>query len=376
MSDRIRRCPTTPAPAPIFTAQEAPPLLEDLSVLGTPESMAYLADSSGGSGGPKASDPLHDVHCRIDGPAARDLLTTFHLRWEHHPDSAAVDRRSPLRGGRSTPRPAPKTSSPPSASSTGATCTVAIARTFNPVTKARGIPKERDIRNLLLGAIGAARRFIYMEEQYLVSLEAARALNAAVRRLEHLTILIGATQVVTDTPCIWTFRRDFVDTVTRGLSARDAAKVRVFRLATPPNPSPLPPCGGMGISPIFGTHTYVHAKAWFFDDELAVIGSANCNRRGWQHDSEVDAFIYDDARPTGSQLSFCQKARMDLWAEHLNAPASRFADGVASAGLWLAPPPGARVLRYCPNEDTDGRPIPAALCGDRVRDGLVDPPAP
>jgi phosphatidylserine/phosphatidylglycerophosphate/cardiolipin synthase-like enzyme len=48
------------------------------------------------------------------------------------------------------------------------------------------------------------------------------------------------------------------------------------------------------------------------DDELAVIGSANCNRRGYEHDSEVNAFVFDDAIPIGpGGLTFAQGLRMN-----------------------------------------------------------------
>jgi len=116
----------------------------------------------------------------------------------------------------------------------------------------------------------------------------AAALNRRVPSLAHLTILIAVSEI-SDLPCQWSYRRDLINTVTAGPSAADAAKVRVFRLVTPPATTP----------PVYGTHTYVHAKMWIFDDELAVIGSANCNRRGWQSDSEANAFIFDDAARRG-----------------------------------------------------------------------------
>lgn len=65
------------------------------------------------------------------------------------------------------------------------------------------------------------------------------------------------------------------------------------------------------VSPVFGRHTYVHPKCWVFDDELAVIGSANCNRRRWEHDSEIGAFVFDDRvlfEPHASPRSLVQAA--------------------------------------------------------------------
>ncbi len=343
-----------------------------------PAGPAPSPGSGGGASGPSSGSggqPLHDIHCRIVGPSAFDVLLTFIRRWDHHPGHVAIDSGRGALVGRGEPVPAPLTRPTPDQSSTGSTCSVVIARTFNPVTPGTAVPKERDIRTLLLESIKNARRFIYMEDQYLINLEAARALRAALPNIRHLTILITASEIISDTPCIWSFRREFFDTLTVGLPAAERAKVRMFRLASPPIPSPPPVCGvPSSFTPTFGRHTYVHAKSWVFDDELAVIGSANCNRRGWDHDSEVNAFIFDDSAPrTATTLTLAQSLRMDLWREHLNVPASAVTDGLASARLWLAPPAGATVLPYCPNDGHDTFPVPESLCGPTVRDNVVDP---
>jgi phosphatidylserine/phosphatidylglycerophosphate/cardiolipin synthase-like enzyme/outer membrane protein OmpA-like peptidoglycan-associated protein len=327
-------------------------------------------ESMSGGGG----EPLHDVHCRVEGPAAFDLLGTFITRWDHHPDSRAIEARMPLRG-RATSVPAPFAAPVPATrSSTGDTCSVVVGRTFNP-RRGSGMPRERDIKSMLLAAIGNARRFIYMEDQYLLNLDAARALRAALPNIQHLTIVIAATDINSDTPCIWTYRREFVTALTRGLPPGDASKVRIFQLVTPPVPTIAPPCSTRRrvFSPTFGRHTYVHAKCWVFDDELAVIGSANCNKRGWEHDTEIDAFVFDDRIPVAATTrTFAQQMRMDLWAEHLTLPVARLVDGIASAAHWLRPPVTAHILPYCPDDDDD---IATFKCG-ALKDTVVDPPAP
>jgi len=324
---------------------------------GAPDEQIPVA-ASGSSGGGGNGSPLHDVHCKIVGPSAIDVLQTFIRRWDHHPDSAAIDAAKGNLLGRAEPVPASATTP----SSTGKACSVAIGRTFTPVTKGTTVPKERDIQGLLLAAIGNAQRFIYMEDQYLINPEAAAALNRRVPSLAHLTILIAGSEI-SDLPCKWTYRRDFINAVTAGLSAADAAKVRVFRLVTPPATTP----------PVYGTHTYVHAKMWIFDDELAVIGSANCNRRGWQSDSEANAFIFDDAAPSGGALTFAQKLRCDLWAEHLGVSASSVTDGVASASQWVTSTATSRVLPY---DIAGGSDSSALLCGTSFTHDKVDPPSP
>src|SRR5262249_17880362 len=144
---------------------------------GTEVELAAEIDTESMSGG--GGDPLHDVHCRVEGPAAFDLLQTFIARWDHHPDSRAIEARSRLRG-RSASVPLPVSSPVPAGhSTTGEPCSVVIGRTFNP-RSGSGMPLERDIKRMLLAAISNARRFIYMEDQYLLNLDAARALRTAL----------------------------------------------------------------------------------------------------------------------------------------------------------------------------------------------------
>ena len=174
---------------------------------------------------PDHGEPLHDVHCRIVGPSAWDLLETFRRRWRHNSETAAIDKEA---RGDLCAEPSPKadgsdriTIPPPGSSSTGGTCSVIIARTFNPVNHRTTDFQERDIQQLLLHAIGNARRFIYIEDQYLISLEAAAALRAALPNIDHLTRLITASEL-SDVPCIWKFRRDFYDLLRSGRGKRSA----------------------------------------------------------------------------------------------------------------------------------------------------------
>ena len=212
-----------------------------------------------------------------------------------------------------------------------------VGRTFNPVNvSAPDVVRERGIKPALLAAISSARRFIYCEDQYLVDLDTARALAAAIPRLVHVTILIPGNKI-TDMPFGKEYRRDFVEAVLAPLSATDRAKFGVFQLST------------SQATPIFGDHTYVHSKSWVFDDELAVIGTANCNRRGYTFDSEVDAFIFEDSRQEGdTRPTFAQRYRMALWEHHLTEPGGVLFDGVAAGAKWrkAGRKPSARVIEF------------------------------
>jgi phosphatidylserine/phosphatidylglycerophosphate/cardiolipin synthase-like enzyme len=98
-------------------------------------------------------------------------------------------------------------------------------------------------------------------------------------------------------------------------------------------------------------HLYVHSKTWIFDDEFAIIGSANTNRRSFTHDSEVVAAICDPRPDTPASPRMPHRLRMRLWAEHLygsskldGALTTQLWDGVTSAELLVNRPLNARVF--------------------------------
>jgi phosphatidylserine/phosphatidylglycerophosphate/cardiolipin synthase-like enzyme len=295
------------------------------------------SSSSGGLG-----TPMHDVHCRIMGPAAKDLVDVFLTRWTAHPAHSGIDRAKGAPLGAREPVP-PRMGN----------LSVRVATTFNRI-RPHKCAQSRSVRRTIIGAMREARRFIYMEDQYLVNMEMARELRAALPRIQHLTILIPHSSI-SDMPQVWMRRKAFIDHLRSG---PDAHKVRVFFLVTPSTGK-------------FGPHTYVHAKSYFIDDEIAIIGSANCNRRGFSYDSEAIAAIFEETQPESGAPTFAQRVRMRLWSEHLGVPASAVADGVASAGLWLAPRPTSRARPYNPNAGKD--PLSKRMISwDRIIDPSAD----
>jgi phosphatidylserine/phosphatidylglycerophosphate/cardiolipin synthase-like enzyme len=302
------------------------------------------ADSSGsGSGG--SGNPLHDVHARLSGPTALPLLRVFLRRWWARSGSRDIDRRSPLRGSFSQPVPAP----------TGSQF-VRVGETFSGVLhRPEGNVSSRQVtvQDIWLRSILGARRFIYMEEQYLVSDCAAAAIGAVLPRLEHVTILIAPSELV-DMPWVWERRKAFI----HGITARNphAAKLHVYTRAA----GQQQPCIRAGAP-----HLYVHAKMAVIDDELMLIGSANCNNRGWETDSELVTASFEDATGPGTVAGGLRAA---LWSYHLGVPASAVADPVSSRQLWDTAGT-RRVCRYDPDGGHDHfwdwRPESAADPSDR-----------
>ena len=199
-------------------------------------------------------------------------------------------------------------------------------------------------------------------------MDTARALIAAAPRLQHITILIPGNPI-TDVPFGKEYRRDFVGLIDTLLLGTNRAKLGVFQLTTSQS------------APTFGDHTYVHSKSWVFDDELAVIGTANCNRRSYTFDSEVDAFIFEDnRREDDSRQTFAQRYRMALWQHHLGVPGLSVTDGATSGRLWRAAsrPASARVIEFdhrLPTGFTSIAGLRQAVMNrgaDRLRD-IIDP---
>jgi phosphatidylserine/phosphatidylglycerophosphate/cardiolipin synthase-like enzyme len=206
---------------------------------------------------------------------------------------------------------------------------VQIARTTAPFPYkfTPGGKGERSVRKLIKHAINNSKRFIYLEDQYLVSMEIAIALSAQLSKLKHLTILVPPSHLE-DWASHIKRRTAFIDKLREG----GADKVRIFVLTGPSSP--------------LGCNTYVHAKTWIFDDKFAIIGSANCDNRGMAFDSESDAGIYDSSDDQRLTYTLPHRLRMRLWAHHLGLDEAELVDGVASASFWVDRPAGARVTEY------------------------------
>jgi phosphatidylserine/phosphatidylglycerophosphate/cardiolipin synthase-like enzyme len=179
---------------------------------------------------------------------------------------------------------------------------------------------ERSIARAYLKAIGRARSLVYLEDQYLWSIDAARALADALRRHPALRVIA----VVPRYP-----DRD-------GRATRAAASIgreRVTKI--------LRGAGGDRVALYdleneAGTPIYVHAKVCLIDDVWVVVGSDNLNRRSWTHDSEISCSVIDTTRdervpvdPGGlgdGARRLARETRLRLWREHLGRASNDDAD--------------------------------------------------
>lgn len=199
------------------------------------------------------------------------------------------------------------------------------------------ITAPSDLWPQVLKAIGRAKKFIYMQDQYFWSLKAARALHAAVERNPDLQVVI----LVPAPPraSLSSLRRAATNELIHGLKQKSFNNVSVCR----------PKAQGSGFgAPGVTPFCYVHSKLWVFDDELAIVGSANCNARGYEHDSEVIGAWSDPDWSSAKkwhelELNLAHKLRIELWKHHLNLPGEAVHDPLAAALYWRHPHPQGRV---------------------------------
>ncbi|WP_293676429.1 hypothetical protein [uncultured Phenylobacterium sp.] len=163
--------------------------------------------------------PYHDVHARVDGFAAGELARTFIERWDR--PAAPGDPPRPVRAPLALAEPGALDGLPDDGPDI-----VQVARTYfgpDPFDSGRALPfapnGERTILDTTLQAIAQARRYIYIEDQYLTpSEEFTAALEAAASQVSGpLIILIPS---VPDQPFGFAPRQAFVNRVSEAWGDR------------------------------------------------------------------------------------------------------------------------------------------------------------
>jgi phosphatidylserine/phosphatidylglycerophosphate/cardiolipin synthase-like enzyme len=214
----------------------------------------------------------HDATALIEGPAVADVASHFHLRWsevtgEHLPVAAA-------------PGPA-------------GSLELQVLRTVPEHVYGSLHDGAFTILQAYAGALRRARRFIYLENQFLWSSEIVGILAGKLRNppspeFRLLTLLPA--------------RPNTGGEDTRGqlgvlLEADDGAGrvLACTRYAVRPDGPP--------------ERVYVHAKMAVVDDEWFTVGSANLNEHSLFNDSEMNVAVADPVVAAG--------CRRRLWAEHL-----------------------------------------------------------
>jgi len=213
----------------------------------------------------------HDVGTRLHGPAIADVAAHFVMRWREV-------------SGEVLAIPAP----PPPAGET----TVQVVRTVAE-DMYESVPKgEFRILESYLRAIGAAREFIYLENQFLwapeIVDELARKLSDPPSEDFRIVVLLPR----------------------RANNGQDDTRGQLGRLVA------IDDGGNRLLAATIRSRTgarsdplYVHAKVGIVDDRWLTVGSANLNAHSLMNDTEMNV-VTDDA-------ALARDTRERLWAEHL-----------------------------------------------------------
>ncbi|HZR94386.1 MAG TPA: phospholipase D family protein [Gaiellaceae bacterium] len=221
---------------------------------------------------PRIGIGWHDACLRVEGPVAGDVARHFALRW---------------------PARLPEPDAPGAAGATEAQ----LVRTV-PEHVYSGLPRgEFSILESFLRAFRAARRFVYLESQFLWSPELVAVLAAKLREPPaddfRLVVLLPAHP-----------RNGADDT-------RGQLGVLADAAAGGGDPDRFLACT---LYQVGGGPVYVHAKVAVVDDEWLTVGSANLNEHSLFNDTEANVVVRDPA--------LVAAARVRLWSEHLERDVS------------------------------------------------------
>ena len=266
----------------------------------------------------RLSNRWHDAGVRTSGDAADRILQTFAARWAAAAALPAADYELGDRKGRRSYNPAIQTLKVPH----GATIR---ASTDTAVQVVRTLPDDkggvREIERTFLSAIGAAQRYIYVEDQYFDARTLLPSIADACRRGVRVIAVIPGAQDPQSGEAAPTraLTQPVKDWVVDKLSRAERSNLAVWQLA--------------GV--------FVHAKVILIDDEFVSIGSANFADRSIE-------LVFSDKPGFDSELTVAavntstlvSDLRVKLWAEHLRvsdpSSLSELRDLDKSLAVWRA----------------------------------------
>ncbi len=268
--------------------------------------------------------PFHDLQMAVDGEAARSVGDLARWRWHH-----ATGRRL---------RPPPRVADlwPSGATPAARDVPVALARTLPAF---HDEPEVREVEQLYLDAIGGARRWIFIENQYLTAARVGDALAARLAEPDGPEVVAVVPEVSggwLESSSMGLLRARLVE---RLRAADHHHRLRVVYPRLPDLPD---------------TARYtIHSKVLVVDDAFARVGSANLANRSMGLDSECDLAFEADGRDDLRRA--IASLRDGLLAEHLDVAPARVAELLADTGSLV------RTLDALAGEGRTLRPLDTAL---------------
>lgn len=260
----------------------------------------------------------HDAHVLVDAQAAIDIHHNFVTRWNAEcqayldfvaeANKAGMPMTLPVHTA-TTPLAYSKHKPKPSGTSK-----VQIQRTLSKDAVVLGVVPNNEVDDIVRGyeaAIGQARRFIYIENQYVRAPKLREWITARAKAVKDLTVIVvlpvapeevaGTIDPITNQGLLR--QREVLEGLAADLGSRFGVFSMVKRSAAK----------GKHATNAYGSpQIYVHSKLMLIDDAWATIGSANANPRSFYVDTELNASFHDPAAVT--------KLRLALWSELLGSP--------------------------------------------------------
>jgi len=243
--------------------------------------------------------PRHDYIARLRGPAVAHLQHNFQERWNH---LLATDARY---SDKATPVPDPR---PPPAAGPAA---VQVVRTMPAPYGPEGA-SERGILDVYLRAIAAARRLIYIEDQYFRSTHVSDAIADAVRAWPDLQVIVVTQASYADDALAGGWTQECFERIR---ARRPGFELHTLRVLD------RPASGSASLDEIDN-----HAKLMIVDDIFLTVGSANINDRGFEYEGEINLAVVD--------RDLVAATRLDIWREHLTDDARLSGDLDHDIAVW------------------------------------------
>ncbi|KAL3701172.1 hypothetical protein R1sor_019194 [Riccia sorocarpa] len=331
-----------------------------------------FADASLEIGGPR--EPWHDIHSKLEGPAAWDVLYNFEQRWRKQADDSIQERLLNIVDIPEIDQPSAVIEEDDSE-----TWNVQIFRSIDGgavvlptspdeaakagLVTGKNNVLDRSIQDAYINAIRRAKNFVYIENQYfigsafgwakatdtpainLIPIELARKIVSKIEAGERFAVYIvipmwpeavaesGTVQAI----LAWTIytMKMMYKLIGNALHAKEGDNpstspkdyLNFYCLGNretkrgwelQPSKSPAADSDYKLSQDARRFMIYVHAKQMIVDDEYIIIGSANINERSLNgaRDTEIAMGSYQPNRL--GQRAQVHGFRMSVWYEHLD----------------------------------------------------------
>ncbi len=292
----------------------------------------------------KPYPPFHDMQMLVGGKTAADLGELARDHWR-----CATGKKLRPRNEEPQTDPWPRTIQPDIEHTV-----VAIART---IPEDKDQKEVREIERLYLDAIRSAKKYIYIENQYLSAHKIGAVLAERLQESEGPEVVI----VLPYQTGGW-LEQNTMDVLRCRLLKELRKADRYDRLRTYyPH---IPELGNQYIG--------VHSKLLIIDDTLLRIGSSNLSNRSMGLDIECDLAIESQGQPHVARAITAFRDR--LLAEHLDVTPEKIRDAVKTKNTLIG---GIESLRGSGRslEILSGK-VPDDVDGLVPQSALLDPEAP